>query len=279
MGCVLPPEAAPARRAAGPRTRLFEGRGLLTLILGGAFALSLTSVPWGSSLVHEGGLDAIGEIAGAFVQPDLSGDIVSKAFRETWTTVSYAVAGLTVALAIGIPTGILASGTITSTVWLRRANTGVVRFLLAFFRSIHELVWAWLFVAAIGLSPMAAVLALGIPYGGILGRIYSELLQDVPEAPLRALRSSGAREWRVLLYGRLPMALPEMVSYGFYRLECGIRAAAVMSFVGLGGLGQQIQISLADLDYERMWTFAYPLMFVIVLVDIWSTLLRRQLAP
>jgi phosphonate transport system permease protein len=252
---------------------------LLTLILVGAFALSLTSVPWGSSLVHEGGLDAIGEIAGAFVQPDLSGDIVSKAFRETWTTVSYAVAGLTVALAIGIPTGILASGTITSTVWLRRANTGVVRFLLAFFRSIHELVWAWLFVAAIGLSPMAAVLALGIPYGGILGRIYSELLQDVPEAPLRALRSSGAREWRVLLYGRLPMALPEMVSYGFYRLECGIRAAAVMSFVGLGGLGQQIQISLADLDYERMWTFAYPLMFVIVLVDIWSTLLRRQLAP
>ena len=74
--------------------------------------------------------------------------------------------------------------------------------------------------------PLAAVLALAIPYGGILGRIYSELLQDVPEEPLRALRSAGASEWRVMLYGRLPMALPDMLSYTFYRFECGIPAAA-----------------------------------------------------
>jgi phosphonate transport system permease protein len=124
---------------------------------------------------------------------------------------------------------------------------------------------------------MAAVFALGIPYGGILGRIYAELLQDVPEGPLRALRSAGAREWRVLLYGRLPMATPDMVSYGFYRLECGIRSAAIMSFVGLGGLGQQIQLSLADLDYERMWTYLFSLIALIVAVDLWSTRFRRGL--
>ena len=111
------------------------------------------------------------------------------------------------------------------------------RFFLAAIRSVHELVWAWLFVAAVGLSPMAAILALAIPYGGILGRIYSEILDDVPSEPIRALRVSGASEWKVFLYGRLSMAMPDILSYTFYRLECAIRAAAIMSFVGIAGLG------------------------------------------
>ncbi|MBI4298002.1 MAG: ABC transporter permease subunit, partial [Chloroflexi bacterium] len=151
------------------------------------------------------------------------------------------------------------------------------RFLLAFLRSVHELVWAWLFVVAIGLSPMAAVLALAIPYGGILGRIYSEILTDVPPQPLRALRAVGASPWKVLLYGRLPMALPDMLSYTYYRLECGIRAVAIMSFVGIGGLGYQIQLSLADLHYDQVWTLLYFLVALIVLVDLWSSVVRRRL--
>ena len=126
---------------------------------------------------------------------------------------------------------------------------------------------------------MAAVLALGIPYGGILGRIYSELLQDVPQAPLDALRRSGASEWRVFLFGRLPMALPDMVSYTFYRLECGIRSAAVLGWVGLGGLGFQVQIALEDLAYSRVWTFLWVLVGMVVLVDLWSSQVRRRLAP
>ena len=197
--------------------------------------------------------------------------------RASWRTVAYAVAGITVALAIGLPLGVIGSGVLNSSPWARRVNQGGVRFVLAFFRSIHELVWAWLFVAALGLSPMAAVLALGIPYGGILGRIYSELLQDVPEEPLAALRRAGASEWRVFWYGRLPMAFPDMLSYTFYRLECGIRSAAILGFVGLGGLGYQIKISLDDLAYNRAWTFLLSLVLLVVLVDLWSTMVRRKL--
>jgi phosphonate transport system permease protein len=260
-----------------PRFEVLQGRGALTVILVGAFLLSLTAVNWDGRMLHAGGIAAIGDIFEAMLHPNLSSDVLRKAFRESWTTLAYAVAGMTVGLAIGLPAGIVASGTTTRTTWLRRVNVGVSRGILAFFRAIHELVWAWLLVAAIGLSPLAAVFALGIPYGGILGRIYAELLQDVPEGPLRALRSAGAREWRVLLYGRLPMAAPDMASYGFYRLECGIRSAAIMSFVGLGGLGQQIQLSLADLDYSRMWTSLFFLMGLILAVDLWSTQFRRKL--
>ena len=93
-------------------------------------------------------------------------------------------------------------------------------------------------------TPVAGILALAIPYAGILGRIYSEILVDVPQQPLNALRASGASEFKVFLYGRLPMALPDMLSYTFYRLECAVRSAAILSFVGITGLGYQIRLSI-----------------------------------
>ena len=255
----------------------WESRRLLTFILLAAFGWSLVHVPWQDGLLHGGGLGALREIGSALFRPEVSLDVLESAVRASWRTVAYAVAGLSLALAWGIPLGVLASGVLNRSPWLRRLNQWGVRFILAFFRSTHELVWAWLFVAALGLSPMAAVLALGIPYGGILGRIYSELLQDVPESPLRALRSAGASEWRVFWYGRLPMALPDMLSYTFYRLECGVRSAAILSFVGLGGLGYQVQIALDDLAYERAWSFILALVLLVIAVDVWSTLVRKRL--
>ena len=258
--------------------RALESRRLLTLILLGAFLWSLLNVSWGAGVLHSGGLGAIGDFVTSLFSLELSSGILRDAVTASWRTVAYAVAGMTLALVIGFPLGVIASGVLAQSAWSRAASVGGVRFVLAFFRSIHELVWAWLFVAAVGLSPMAAVLALGIPYGGILGRIYSELLQDVPEAPIRALRSSGASEWQVFWYGRLPMALPDILSYTFYRLECGIRSAAILSFVGLGGLGFQIHISLADLNYERAWTFMLFLVALVVVVDLWSSAVRRRVA-
>lgn len=265
-------------KGSAQKPRLLESRRVLTFILLLAFAWSLFNLDWKAGLFHPGGINAMGEFASALLAPDLSLGTLSTAISASWTTVAYAITGLTLALTIGFPLGIIGSGVLTKSIWLKAASTGVARFFLAFFRSIHELVWAWLFVAAIGLSPIAAVLALAIPYGGILGRIYAELLQDVPEAPLRSLRSTGASEWRVFWYGRLPMALPDMLSYTFYRLECGIRSAAIMSFVGLGGLGHEVRISLDDLAYERVWTFLLFLIALVLVVDIWSTMVRRRLS-
>lgn len=256
---------------------LMESRWLLTVVLGAALLWSLLHVNWTGDVIHPGGLSALKELAAALIHPDLSGAVLWLGVTEGWRTLAYAVAGMTVAMVMGFPLGVAASGVLGRTKWRQRIFALIVRPVLAFLRSIHELVWAWLFVAAIGLSPMAAVLALGIPYGGILGRIYSELLQDVPEAPLKSLRNTGAPEWRVFLYGRLPMALPDMVSYSFYRLECGIRSAAIMSFIGLGGLGQEIQLSLDDLNYERAWTFILFIVALVVLVEIWSSMVRRRL--
>ena len=263
------------------RTRgsFLQGRGLLTALLVVALVWSLTSVNWTGSLVHPGGLSALGQFFEAVASPDLSASFLGLALESAWKTAAYAVAGICLAVALGFPLGVLASGVLARSSGSRWATVAGLRFLLGFFRAIHELVWAWLFVVALGLSPMAAILALAIPYGGILGRIYADILNDVPQEPLRALRSSGASELGVLIYGRLPMALPDMLTYSFYRLECAIRAAAIMGFVGIGGLGMQIQLSLGDLLYGQVWTLLFFLIGLILLVDVWSTWLRRSLTP
>ena len=259
------------------RPALLESRGLLTILLLGALAWSLWTVNWGDPVVHTGGGSAALEFFGALFSLDLSPSFLKLALEASWFTIAYAVAGITLAGAIGLPLGVIASGVLARSGTVRTPMVLGTRGFLAATRSIHELVWAWLFVAAVGLSPMAAILALAIPYGGILGRIYSDILNDVPQEPLRALRASGASEWKVLLYGRLTMALPDMLSYTFYRFECAIRAAAIMSFVGIAGLGYQIQLSLDDLLYDQVWTLLLFLIGLVLVVDAWSTLVRRRL--
>jgi len=260
-----------------PRAGFLRSRNILTVALIATLGWSIWQIGWDRSMVHTGGADAALEFFGAAFKPELSLSFLRTSLEASWYTVAYAVAGLTLAVAVGTPLGILASGALTRKKKARWSTVLGTRAVLALTRSIHELVWAWLFVAAIGLSPMAAILALAIPYSGILGRIYSEILQDVPQEPLRALRSAGASEWQVLLYGRIPMALPDMLSYTFYRLECAVRAAAVMSFVGITGLGFQIQLSLDDLLFNQVWTLLFFLVGLILMVDIWSSWVRRSL--
>ncbi|MDA0263899.1 MAG: ABC transporter permease subunit [Chloroflexi bacterium] len=260
--------------------RFLETRRLLTVVLAGALVWSLTGVDWGGGIIHTGGGNALKEFFLALFPPELSPTFLRLALSASWQTAVHAVAGITLAIIIGLPMGVAASGTLATPGRSRTARFAIpaaVRFVLAFMRSIHELVWAVLFVTAFGLSSLAVVLAIAVPYAGILGRIYSELLNDIPEGPLDSLRSTGASPVRVLLYGRIPMALTDMLSYSFYRFECAIRAAAIMSFVGIRGLGYEIQISLNDLLFSQVWTLLLFLIGIVLLVDYWSTRIRRSL--
>ena len=216
-------------------------------------------------------------IGAAALRPDLSTEILTAGLRASWQTLAYASAGVSLAVVLAFPLGVLASGVLASRRASRILSAASFRGVLGFLRAIHELVWAWLILAAIGLSPMTAVLALALPYAGILGRVLADMLHDVPDEPLHALRSAGASEWQVLLYGRIPFALANMVSYSLYRYECGIRSAAIMSFVGLGGLGYQITISLDDLNYNEVWTFVYCLVALVVAFELVSAVIRRRL--
>lgn len=255
----------------------YHKRLVLNFILIVVFLWSLTSVNWGSDLFHPGGKAAMTQIIKGLFKPDLSPRILSLAMISTFRTIAYAVTGMTIAIIIAFVFGILASGVLSKSQHGRTISKGFFRGLLGFMRAMHELIWAWLFVASIGLSPYAAIFALGIPYGGTLGRIFADMLNDVPKEPINALKASGASKLQILFYGYLPIAKIDMLSYTMYRFECAIRSSTIMSFIGLGGLGYQIQMALNDLNYNQVWTYLFFLIGLIVLIDIWSNLLRKRL--
>ena len=256
--------------------RLYN-RFLLSVLLIAIFGWSLFSIRWNADLIHSGGIPTLMQIVEGLFHPDLSPDVLVLGFKSAWITLAYAVAGMSLAILYAFVVGILASGVLTSTKTSKLVSKVFFRGVLGFTRSIHELIWAWLFVAAVGLSPYAAIFALAIPYGGILGRIFADMLNDVSEEPLKALKTSGASKLQALIYGYLPLVWADMVSYTMYRFECAIRSSAIMSFIGLGGLGYQIQLALQDLKYDRVWAFVFFLIGLVIFVDLWSNFVRRSL--
>jgi phosphonate transport system permease protein len=242
------------------------------------FIWSLFAIQWNDELVHAGGIPTMLQIFEGLFKPDISLDILLTGLSSSWITLAYAVAGMSLAIIYAFIVGILASGILANGKADRLWSKVFFRGVLGFTRSIHELIWAWLFVAAIGLSPYAAIFALAIPYGGILGRIFADMLTDVPEDPIKALKSAGASKLQILFYGYLPLVWADMISYTMYRFECAIRSSAIMSFVGLGGLGFQIQLSLSDLKYNQVWTYVFFLIAIVLLVDVWSNVVRRNLS-
>jgi phosphonate transport system permease protein len=254
-----------------------HNRFILTIVLIAVFVWSLFSIQWNPELIHAGGIPTMMQIFEGLIHPDLSVELLVVGLKSSWITLAYAVAGMSLALIYALIVGVLASGILTSSRTARIISKVFFRGILGFTRSIHELIWAWLFVAAVGLSPYAAIFALAIPYGGILGRIFADMLNDVPEQPLMALKSVGASKLQILIYGYFPLVWADMISYTMYRFECAIRSSAIMSFVGLGGLGYQIQLSLADLKYDQVWAYIFFLIALVLFVDIWSNFVRKGL--
>ena len=174
--------------------------------------------------------------------PDLSPYFLRIAGTAVIRTAALAIAGTTLAIAIGLPLGVLSTPTLwqrgvllageppgawkLAVAWLSRG----CRALLGFMRAVPDLMWGLLFVVAVGLGPLAGVLALAVSYGGLLGRVYADVFEDVDARALEALHSTGATRLQVFLRAVWPQAKPSIVSYTLYLLECCARSASVLGF-------------------------------------------------
>lgn len=263
-------ELATARPRPGART-------LLGVLLAAAVAASLLAIDPAEAVPGRGGLRLIGELLASLVRPETSADfLLGTVPSAVALTLAYAVAGTSLALAVGLPGAVLVSGALTRRRLPRLLSVGASRAVFAVLRAPHELVWAVVLVAVLSPHPLAGIVAIGLPYGATIARVLGERLQDVPEGPLVALRSAGASPAQVLWYGRVPSALADMVGYSLYRFECAVRAAAVLSVVGLGGVGLHIETALDDLRFERLWPLLAALVVVIVAVDWVSARIRQR---
>jgi phosphonate transport system permease protein len=250
---------------------------ILTICLICAFFWSVFSVSWDKDLFNSNGANTTILILESLFKPNLSPEILILGVKATFITLMYASAGMLIAIVISVIFGTLGSGVLFGNSVFGNAIATFSRSFLGFIRAIHELVWAFLFVSSIGLSPYAAVFALGIPYGGILGRILADILADAPKNSILALRTSGASRLQTLFYGYLPMVSANIISYTMYRFECALRSSAIMSFIGIAGIGYQIQLSLSDLKFDEVWTFIFFLVAMAVLLDFWSIKLRESM--
>jgi phosphonate transport system permease protein len=237
-----------------------------------------------AEIVNPGGWAQAWRFLSASWQPDLSPDLLSLTWNATLKTLAYAVCGTCLSVLLGLIGGVLASAVWWSAVFPERVKLRQApsiwlsaRAILAVPRAIHELIWGLLFVNLWGLDPLTAVLAIAVPFGAITAKVFADLLDDTPRQPLVVLLNSGMAPWNAFLYGLLPQALLNLVSYSFYRFECAIRSAAVLGIIGAGGLGYEIFLSLQSLQYGQLWTFFYALVLLNGSVDFASAWLRQQL--
>jgi phosphonate transport system permease protein len=198
--------------------------------------------PW--LLLEERGLAAMGRFLATFLPPRHDAEFLRLLLVETWRTVAMASAGISLALVLAIPLALLACSCLSISALAGRMDAWpalirhAVRALLVVLRSVPELVWALVFVRVVGLGPTAGVLAIAITYGGMLAKVYAEILDSADPAPTRALLRGGSGRLQALLFGALPQSALELMSYTVYRWECAIRSSVVLGFVGAGGLGQ-----------------------------------------
>jgi phosphonate transport system permease protein len=219
-----------------------------------------------------------------FVPPKHDAEFLALLARETWRTVAIATAGLTLAWLIAVPMALVVTARLSVSAIATRMDAlpmvvrQLVRWLLIVLRSIPELVWALVFVRVVGLGPTAGVIAIGIAYGGMLGKVYAEIMESADASATQALLRNGSGRLQALMFGTLPQCASELVSYTVYRWECAIRSSVVLGFVGAGGLGQELD------NAAKM--FAGPEVSAILLVFIalvWtsdrvSALLRKAMA-
>ncbi|WP_104108260.1 ABC transporter permease subunit [Nocardioides sp. 616] len=234
-------------------------------------------------VLNSGGLAALTEFWAHALTPETSPDFLRATWDATLTTLAFAVLGTLLSVAVGLALAPALSqtwwrpaGASTPERVLRRAGLLLTRVTLALPRGVHEAVWGLLLLTVLGRDPLVGVLAIAIPFGAITAKVYAEMLDEADHAPYDLLRAAGAGRVTAMAYGLAPGLVPGLTSYAFYRFECSIRSAVILGMIGAGGLGLQLSLSFAGLQYGEMWTSILALVVLGALVDRWGALLRRS---
>lgn len=271
----LPP---PQRDPAWPQR---VGWALFALVLLWPALVATEFKPW--VLFAAENADPTWRFVSSFVPPAHEPAFLALVARETWRTVAIATAGITLALVVAVPLTLLSTRVLSISALSGRMARApfvlrqAVRWLLIGLRSVPELVWALIFVRVVGLGPTSGVLAIALTYGGMLGKVYGEILESADDHASATLLRQGAGRLQAFFYAVLPNNAAELTSYTVYRWECAIRSSVVLGFVGAGGLGQQLDTSMKMFAGGEVATMLLVFIALVALADRTSTFLRRSL--
>jgi phosphonate transport system permease protein len=189
---------------------------------------------------------------------------------EMIISIHIAIWGTVLAVICAVPLGLLCAENIAPA-WVYQP----VRRLMDAFRAINEMVFAMLFIVAVGLGPFAGVMALWIHTMGVLGKLFAEAVEAIDPRPVEGVRATGANVLEEILYGVIPQVLPLWISYSLYRFESNVRSASVVGMVGAGGIGVVLHESIRGFDYAETAAILFIIIVSVTLIDIVSARIRR----
>nr|WP_237467430.1 phosphonate ABC transporter, permease protein PhnE [Leucobacter chromiireducens] len=207
------------------------------------------------------------------IPPDLSGDVVRAGLEGALTTLWVGLLGTTVSVPFALLLAVFAARTTAPNAVVYQVARGI----LSFFRAVPDIVFALIFVTAVGLGPFAGVLALICHNTGVMGKLWSEAMEDVDPGPEQALRTAGASRWQVVANATIPGVLPQLTGLLLYRFDVNVRSSLVLGLVGAGGIGLLINKSIKTFQFDEMMTYLIIILIVIVLVDLASAWIRKRL--
>jgi phosphonate transport system permease protein len=266
---VKPNTSSPAPPARRETSRWW--RWILVVVAAAAAVWSMYGTDVGIGSLIEGRDGARRMIEGLW-PPDLDSELLSRVGTAVLETLQISIAALVIGAILGLPLAVLMAGNVGAPRWLSTP----ARLLATTLRGIPELLWALLFVATVGLGPAAGVYAIGLHAAGLLGKLCSEQLEAVDPAPVEALRLTGARRLALAVWGILPQARANIASQLLYQWECNIRSSVIIGFVGAGGIGQALGISLKLFRYEELATLIITVLVIIIAVDRLSRMFRSR---
>lgn len=210
------------------------------------------------------------EFGSAFLKPNFRDwDVYVLSMVET---VQIAIWGTALAVIIGTPFAILSSANVCPQ-WIVQP----VRRLMDASRAINEIVFALLFVVAVGLGPLAGVLALAVHNIGIIAKLYSEAVEAIDPRPVEGIRATGASRLQEVIFGIIPQVMPLWSSYTLYRFETNVRSATVLGLVGAGGIGQPLYENIRSFAYAETAAIIIIVVLTVMLIDMLSAQIRRFL--
>lgn len=277
---------ATAPRGPGPRTPLAERLANVGIAVGIVVVLvwSFGSADMDRAYLLVENAGDMGEFLAGFFPTDIMDATsradywselsagISEAMPQMIVTVQIAIWGTFISVIAAIPFGLLSARNVAP-VWIVQP----VRRLMDVFRSINELIIALVFIAAVGLGPLAGVMALAVHTTGVLAKLFSEAVEAIDDGPVEGIRATGARPLHEVIWAIIPQVAPLWTSFGLYRFESNARSATVLGLIGAGGIGQILFEAVRAFDYQRTAAIVLVIVIAVSLIDVMSQMLRKRL--
>ncbi len=217
------------------------------------------------------GLPNIGNILSRMFPPDL--ERIDRILLALFQTFQMAIAGCAIGLVLSVPLAILAADGLSPHPAVRVG----ARTLIAVFRTVPDLVWALIFVIAVGLGSPAGVLAIAIDVMGFAGRFFAEAMEETDKGPREALSAIGASRLGLIFSAVIPAAMPSMIATSLFCLEKATRASVVLGLVGAGGIGVELKVAFDLFAYRTAATIIIVILLLVIAVEQTGSWLRRRL--